>query len=303
VTRKLAGIGIAIVSVVGALVPVTAQQPPTFRSRTEVVSVDVLVRVKNRPVGGLQSSDFEVKDNGVPQQIDAIRADAVPLDVTLVLDVSGSVSSLIDEFKNNVRQIAKLLRPADRVRLVAFATSIQEIFPFSAPNAKLPLDALQAGGGTALDDALLFALAHAPEAPRRHLVVVFTDGDDNASVITRQALVDAAVRSQGLLHLVLSDAPIVVVPVSGLSVAFSRGGQAMDALRAAAEATGGEVHVSDKSSRLVDGFRAVFETFRAGYVLQYSPRGVPVLGWHEISVNVKKSGAYEVIARRGYVGG
>jgi VWFA-related protein len=298
-----------LLTVASAQRPQQPQNPATFRIRTDVVSVDVLVRDRSKPVAGLTAADFRLTDSGVPQDLEVLAADEVPIDLTLVLDVSGSVARLLEEFKDNIRQIAKLLRPVDRIRLISFSSNLQQVFPFSAPNTKLPLDRLTSEGGTALDDALLFGLAHQPEEGRRHLVVVFTDGGENASIMNADVLVSAAERADALLHFVISDAISVTVTqitMGGTStgLSFGPGNDALLApLRTMAEATGGEMHVSQKASKLVDGFKLVFQTFRSGYVLRYSPRGVTMAGWHSIDVEVTRPGRFEVLARKGYPGG
>src|SRR6185295_16766539 len=111
---------------------------------------------KNLPVTGLTAGDFELRDNGVVQQIAAVRADSVPVDLTLVLDVSSSAKGLIDDFKEDVQRIAQLLRSEDRVRLLALGGTTVQVFGFQPGDANLPLDRLGRGmGETALDDALL----------------------------------------------------------------------------------------------------------------------------------------------------
>jgi VWFA-related protein len=290
------------------------QNPATFRARTDVVSVDVLVRDRSKPVPGLTAADFRLTDSGVPQEVEVLAAEEVPIDLTLVLDVSGSVTRLLEEFKDNIRQIAKLLRPVDRIRLISFSNSVQLVFPFSAPSTKLPLDRLSGAGGTALDDALLFAMAHAPESGRRHLVVAFTDGGENASIMNPLMLTDAAARADALVHMVISSAGTITVTqiqagaasITSAPVTQTFGPITTDMLLAPlqvmAEATGGELHISQKSSKLVDGFKVVFQTFRSGYLLRYSPRGVQMSGWHDIHVEVTRPGRFEVLARKGYPG-
>jgi hypothetical protein len=49
-------------------------------------------------------------------------------------------------------------------------------------------------------------------------------------------------------------------------------------------------------------FGAALERFRAGYLLQYVPKGVAPEGWHEVSITVKKRGRFDVQARKGYQG-
>jgi hypothetical protein len=79
--------------------------------------------------------------------------------------------------------------------------------------------------------------------------------------------------------------------------------QGHDTLVSVAEATGGSVIISEKSSRILDGFKLVFETFRSGYVLHFTPRGVGREGWHDLTVTVTAPGKFDVHARKGYAGG
>ena len=75
---------------VGARAPM--QTPPVFRGGTEVVSVDVTVRSNGQAVDGLRAGDFVVRDNNVVQQVEAVDASAMPLDVTILADASGGSS-------------------------------------------------------------------------------------------------------------------------------------------------------------------------------------------------------------------
>src|SRR5262245_23295234 len=125
---------VAVVAIgVMALVAVTSAQ--TFRGRTEVVVLDVLVKNAGVPVSDLVAADFEVRDNGVVQDVTATRADSVPVDLTLVLDVSSSARGLLDSFKNDVKRIAELLRPEDRVRLLSCGGFTTRVFDFQPGNA------------------------------------------------------------------------------------------------------------------------------------------------------------------------
>src|SRR5437667_4490365 len=85
-----------------------AQQPPRFRSGIEVVSVNVSVRNGNTPVTGLTAADFHITDSGVPQAITRVDFEAVPVDVTLVLDASGSTAWVVEKFKKDTLEIAGL---------------------------------------------------------------------------------------------------------------------------------------------------------------------------------------------------
>ncbi len=272
--------------------PQLQQLHQVFRSDIDVVAVDVAVRSGNTPVKGLTSKDFELIDNGMLQSIDAVMIEDVPVDLTLILDASASTSTVIERFKLRARQIAGMLRPVDRVRLIVFSTDVTEVFPLQAGGSALPVGQIASRGGTSLNDALLLSLARAPVEGRRQLIVAFTDGLDTTSVVDASTLAAAAARADGVLHLVLSG-------YSGSLPPTAR------SLRAAAEATGGELHPPGAFDDAVDAFKGVFEDFRQSYVLRYTLGGVTRDGWHDVSVRVTKAGGnrYSIRARKGYFGG
>jgi hypothetical protein len=68
------------------------QDKRVFRTGTDAVLVDVSVLREGKPVRGLTAADFELRDNQVEQQIDLVSADEVPVDVSLLVDVSASVA-------------------------------------------------------------------------------------------------------------------------------------------------------------------------------------------------------------------
>lgn len=270
------------------------QEPKAFRAATDGVSVTVSVWNGRRPVSGLTTADFELLDNGVPQEITAVT-EQVPVDLTLLLDVSPSTAEAIGRFKSGAQQIAAMLRPVDRVRLITFATDVTEIFPLRSGGEPMPVEAVTLKGGTSLHDAVVLALARAPVEGRRHLVVVFTDGEDTTSVTSGDALALIAGRSDSVLHLVLSGA---------YGTTFTKP-KTMSSLQRAVEATGGEVYPPGQFNDIVDAFKRVFEDFRQSYVLRYILKGVPGDGWHELAVTLKKPEAkrYTINARKRYFGG
>jgi hypothetical protein len=61
--------------------------------------VDVHVRDGGRPVAGLTATDFDVRDNGVRQQIRAVTFEDVPVSLLLAFDVSTSVRGDARQFE------------------------------------------------------------------------------------------------------------------------------------------------------------------------------------------------------------
>jgi VWFA-related protein len=318
---------------------VPAQPTQTFRTSTDVVLVDVSVREDGRPVTGLRAEDFVLTDNGVRQRIESVEAAAVPIDLTVVLDVSGHprgpwtarkpAAKVAAEVQAELTRITRILRADDRVRLFAVDRSIQQAAALSPVSSLARLRGVEFDGLSALYDTLAAALLQPVEPARRHVVIAATKGRDTISSIDAQAVRAIAERSDALLHLVMmetaldSDAALsafqchenimgVCWPTRRFWVPFQRrlfGGRPQhrllpdgQALAAAAEATGGALHRTMVLSEptLAGTFRKAFDDFRSSYVLRYTAQGVPRLGWHAIDVKVPKSRSYTVRARKGY---
>ncbi|HEX7780106.1 MAG TPA: VWA domain-containing protein [Vicinamibacterales bacterium] len=271
------------------------QQPrATFRAVADIVPVHVSVRTDRSFVRNLTASDFELYDNGVRQDIRAVAADSLAVDVTLVVDTSGSVVRSIGRFKSDVRDIVRQLRPDEQVRLITFDSELREIFPMQGASNRVPVDEIRTGDLTSLLDAMLFALARAPRPDRRHLVLVFTDGYDNASLIGYRAIADLASRAEATLY-------VVLVKMAGAPA--NRPAELATLSEAAARTGGTFFPPTDAARDIPAAFKQTLEAFRHGYVLYFTPANVPSEGWHNLTVRVTKTGVYDVRARQGYFGG
>jgi VWFA-related protein len=274
------------------------QQPAVFRSNVDLVSVPVLVRENNRPVVGLTAKDFQITDNGVPQQVTSTAIEALAVDVTLVLDASGSVQNRLEGLKKEIQEIAETLHPNDRVRLISFATGVVQVFELQPGGTALPLERLTAGGGTAFYNALAAALITVPDSTRPQMVFAFSDGVDTVSFLDGERVISLAGRTSASLYVGL---------VAGIEM---RGPVGVDdrkpdkkRLQEAVIRTGGAL-VDDVTGTGLSGvFAKALEQFRTSYMLRYSPQGVPAAGWHEIVVTIARPGKFDVRARRGYEGG
>jgi len=284
-----------LVLVVGTEGLVARQEPQrtVFRSNASAVAVDVSVReASRRPVTGLTMRDFQVYDNGVVQQVDIVSYGKLPIDVTIALDVSYSVTgTLLDRLSQCVVQLMRDLGPEDRLRLLLFNMRVTRITPFTR-DVKLVEALLRnttAGGGTALLDAISVALVSASSDDRRQLAVFFTDGSDSSSATSMDTLLAVAQRTRATLTFVMPGA---------LS---SSGPSQQAALAKLAGETGGRLLPVGPSGDLSGAFRNVLSDFRSAYVLYYTPRNVTGDGYHTIEVKTTRQGAM-VLARRGYFG-
>jgi VWFA-related protein len=290
-----ARVGATLIAVTAVVACLEGRQQPVFRSSVDGVSVSVSVRDGNRAVAGLTAADFELLDNGVRQQIEALSVETQPIDVTLLLDVSRSVEGQrLDQLKRSVVETAQLLRPADRLRLIAVQHELHQVFPFEPGGATPDVTQLQARGGTALFDGLAAALMRNAEPDRRQLIVCYTDGQDTISILDLDSLTKIASFADAVVH--------IVVPVT--TTVRARGASAIVVaapLGEVAGRTGGQLFTVDFAAPITQAFARAIEEFRTSYVLRYVPAGVKAGGYHELTVRVT-SGTYTVRARRGYAG-
>jgi Ca-activated chloride channel homolog len=301
-TRRAATLALAL-----ALASSSAARQ-TFRSGVDIVRVDALVTDGRRPIGGLRAEDFELRDNGVLQAIDSIALDAVPLTVTFVLDTSGSVAGQkMSHLSSAVGSVLKGMRQQDRAALVTFSHRIwQRMALTSDPDrVRRVLTAADAEGGTALNDAVYAGLALSESQEARPLVLVFSDGLDNASWLPSDTVEQAARRADAVVYGVAVAAGVTYTTPGSfgvrsreLQVPRYAPGQT-DFLEAVASATGGRVLKADTTTNLPKAFDEILQEFRTRYQLTYSPRGVDAPGWHTIDVKVRGRRA-DVRARRGY---
>lgn len=289
-----------------------AAQSQRFRSGADAVRVDALVLDGRRPVGGLTAADFELRDSGVPQQIDDIQIVEVPFSVLLALDTSGSMQVGLPRLKAAAHEAVEALKPDDRAAVMTFSETVSAPTPWSPSRepVRAAIDRLFANGSTNLADAAFAAiLQRDPEPGRRNLVILFTDGSDTSSWLPDDAAFDLAARSDVVVYCVAIDkegprgrAPEPRRPLQYRSgIRLTRKQPILrsdDFLYELAIRTGGESLSTDLGD-LQKTFRRIVDNFRSRYVLAYTPRGVPDTGWHPIDVQLKNQ-RYKVTARRGY---
>lgn len=312
--RAIVCVLIACMTAVGTF-PVAQTQAPTFRAAAEGVSVEVSVQAGTRLVTNLQVGDFEVFDKGVPQTVVDMTYGKLPIDVTIALDVSFSVTgTMLDRLRRAVGQLMRDLRPEDRLRLMMFNAGVARIVDYSSDPDVIDaaMKTATAGGGTSLNDAISLALVSSRAPGRRQLIVVFTDGIDASSTTSMPVLGEVAGRTTATLTMVMpGSAPVIaqqfsnstMVPALTRTILASPRLWGVNAAYASLTAsTGGTVVPFRANEDLGSVFRRVLDSFRSTYVLHYLPTGVERGGFHELRVTVKRPNT-TVVARRGYFGG
>jgi VWFA-related protein len=300
---------VAIVFEVAVVPAAVRQNPqtPAFRSVTSAVRVEVAVRDRWRqPVQGLTAADFAVTDNGVPQEVSDVSFDVLPIDVTIGLDVSRSVTGpLLDRLRQAVLALMRDLRREDRLKLMLFNMRVAKTIDFTADLVEVEraIREASAGGGTALFDALSLAIVSAADPDRRQLVVFFSDGQDAVSVTEPAVLMKVAERTRASVSLVLLPTRTVTAAEQAAGLKARSQVTVIPALidRLVRE-TGGTWTSTTVLTDISPVFLQTVRDFRTAYVLHFTPRGVASEGFHTLDVKVARPDVI-VQARRGYFGG
>jgi VWFA-related protein len=274
-----------------------------FRSGVDVVRVDVSVTRGRTPVAGLKAENFALTDNGVTQDVDTATLDKLPISVSLVLDVSGSVAG--EELAHLIdagQQLVRSLRPDDRASLITFSQQVVVNVPITRDVSAVgrALTGLTGSGATSLNDAVHVAMNLRPLDTSRSVIIVFSDGADNASWVTPAPLVDEVKKTPVVIHAIelQTDLQPGDRPTSPglLSQGFIDRDPVLQALTIQA---GGRVWSAKSWRDLHALFMQALEEMRARYLLTYTVKGVPQDGWHALKVSLKNARG-DVTARPGY---
>ena len=275
------------------LAGVVAAQTPLFRTRVDLVRLDVSVRRSDRPVAGLRADDFILTDNGRPQRIETASLEAMPLSVLLVLDTSGSMAGpRFGNLISGAKGVRQSLKPEDRVALVTFSSNVRQPVELTSDFARVEraLDELTPHGATSLRDALYSSLKIAPAPESRAVALVFSDGVDTLSWLTADQTLTAVKAADLVIYGVeLTDSSPGALP-------SARGDQILVPVT---EATGGRRWATDQSARIGPLLLEALADMRARYLLTYYPDPV-TQGWHDLKVTLK-SGRGDILTRPGYL--
>ncbi|MCC7417879.1 MAG: VWA domain-containing protein [Acidobacteria bacterium] len=261
---------IALASI--ALVPFAAsgqrqRAEPSFRSATsELVVLPVTVTDEDGAlVADLPRERFAVFDDGRPQPIAFSTGQDQPVVVGLIVDSSGSVGPKLGEIVAGALAFARASNPDDEVFVLEFNDTVTDALPGREISAEhlgeleRTLTALRPEGRTALYDALLAGLDRmAPGAGSRRVLVLISDGGDNASTGTLRQVMRLARAS---------DVTIYTIGLFGPDDPDANPG----VLEEIAKATGGRRFLPKSAGRLLADCRRIAHEIRAGYTLGYVP--------------------------------
>jgi len=294
-----------------------AQEPASIRVDVGLVNVGFSVRDSaGKLITDLTQDQVEITEDGVPQKISFFaRSTDVPLNLGLVMDMSGSQHSFLKPHMHDLQSFLKtVLRPQDKAYLMTFGNRLTLVSDYTG-SAKLLVESLEEYRkpksrieypsvgprelrqlGTAFYDAVFYGstlMMQNIERGRRALIL-FSDGEDNSSSHHMLDAIEAAQANDVQLFCIRytesHDDRLTARNKYGTSV-----------MARIARETGG-ADFDGRGKGLVDGFRQIGEQLRSGYELGYHTSNPPGdQTFHKITIRVKRAGAV-VRAKTGYFG-
>lgn len=299
-----------------------AQDRPTFRVKVDMVVLTFTVTdSKGRYINGLTPKDFRIMEDGIPQKLATFaEGNKPPMDVAadgtlrpIPVSEAGRVEGRNDAFVGtNVfvlfdtsnymyrgfvyasDAIADFVRGLDRTDSVAVYTYSRNLSRAATlskeRNAAISgLRSAVAGDDSALYNSLLLTLRDAAKVPGRKVVIVFSNGPDNASLVAPDD-VRAVAEDEGIPIYVISTNEVTKDPIS--SNVFKR----------ISTGTGGKSYFAKTWQKQVEAFEAIREDLGNSYAVTYYPQPNPNEGFRKVTVEVMTDAAkkYRIQARPGY---
>jgi VWFA-related protein len=297
---------LVVTAMAGGLV--YAAPPGQIRIQVSLVNLFVTVRDKHKAiVTGLKQDDFQVFEDGQLQEITNFSAESnLPITLGMLIDTSGSETYMLSaEQEAASRFLGRVLRKGDLAMVMSFDTDVDLLADFTEDRSRLDRAIRRAqinspgsgaiiaqgplptsgGGGTDFYDAVYLA-AHdklSDEAGRK-AIVVLTDAEDTGSKMRLQDAIEAAQRTDTVVHILL--------------VAADGGDQGV--ARKLTDETGGRTIVVRSEKNLEQAFDEISEELRSQYTIGYTPTNKSHDGsYRKIKVDMKNK-EYSGLTRRGY---
>ncbi len=284
-----------------------AAPPGQIRVQVNLVNLFATVRDKHKAiVTGLTKDDFQVYEDGQPQEITYFSAESnLPITLGILVDTSGSEYFMLSAEKEAAsRFLGRVLRKGDLAMVMTFDTDVDLLADFTddrgmldrainraqinAPSggmiAQGPLPTSGTGGTNFYDAVYLAAHDKLSDEAGRKAIVVLTDAEDTGSKLNLQDAIEAAQRTDTVVHILL--------------VAEDGGDQSV--ARRLTDDTGGRMILVRSDKNLEQAFDQISEELRSQYTIGYSPSNKKHDGsYRKIKVEMKNKD-YSVLTRRGY---
>jgi Ca-activated chloride channel homolog len=245
----------------------------------------------------------EVKSSVTGDQIDPSSSNAAKDDlaslgslvaganVFVLFDTSNYMYRGFVYAQDAIADFVRSLETADKIALYSYSRDLTRAAPLTAERSQVlrGVRSTVAGDDAALYNALLLTLKDAAQFSGRKVVVVFSNGPDNSSVVPPEDVAELA-QSTGIPIYMISTRQAKLEPVS--TAVFER----MTA------ATGGKAYFAKNWGDEEKAFASIREDLAHLYSLSYYPQANPNLGWRSITVRLagERAKQYHIRTRTGY---
>ena len=286
----------------------TTPTAATFRSTIDLVALNVVVTdSEQKYVAGLTSSDFAVFEDGVQQDVSFFGASDVPLDLAILLDTSASMTGKMQLVQQAAIGFLATLRESDRAIIVDIKDATKVMYPLGGDieAAKKAILATAPRGGTALYNGTYLTLKEmtkerrANSEVRRQALVVLSDGDDTASLVSYDDLMDLAKQSGIAIYTITMRSKYLV------SQAASRGhsyfSQSEFGMKALAQETGARSFFPTDLSELSGVYASIAQELATQYAIGYSSKNPRLDGsYRRVIVRIADKPGIRTRTRAGY---
>jgi Ca-activated chloride channel homolog len=241
-------------------------------------------------VDGLKVDNFQILEDGRPQKISIFENDADSLSCAILLDTTGSMRDALPRVRNSVVKLIDALGEKDSVAIFTFdqQLTVRQDFTTDKDAAKRAVLRTRAQGSTALFDAISETSEELAKRRGKKVLIVFTDGDDNASLLTASGAV-AHAQKLGI--------PLYAI-AEGEATHSSELGKVLNEL---SERTGGVAYQVKKAEDIERVFGIIATNLKHLYLLSYKSNGNRENAkWRKIDIVVSGLQNYRLRAKQGY---
>ena len=289
--------------------PSIVTKVPIFRSGVELVALNVVVTDGgSKFVTGLQPGNFAVYEDGVQQDVTFFAATSVPLDLAILLDTSSSMSDKLKAVQQAATGFVSTLRDGDRTMIVDIKDGTKILQPLSGDiaAAKTAIAGTMAKGGTALFNGVYLTLKELTKQQRlnddvrRQAIVVLSDGEDTASLVSFDDVLAQAKEAGIAIYTITLRSPYLVqmAAASGRRY-FSEADYGMKAL---ALETGARAFFPTAIAELSGVYGSIAQELASQYALGYLPKNPRRDGtFRRLTVRIEDHPGAAPRLRSGYV--
>jgi VWFA-related protein len=291
--------------------PANPHTPPAEKKGREyTINVDVnlvvlhatVIDKRGHLVNDLKPEDFRVYEDGAPQKLSVFNHADIPVTMGIVIDDSGSMREKRQAVNAAALTFVNTSNPQDQV----FVVNFNDVYYLDTPgdfasnieDLKSALDKIDSRGGTALYDAVYASLDHVKLGNRdKKVLLVITDGEDNASRYSFEELLRYAQKSNAVIYtigLLGSEEPGGLFKIHGGSA--HRAAKILDKI---AEVTGGQAYLPKSLDEVAGTCEQVAHDIRNQYTLAYYPSNTKKDGsFRTVRVDAFASGSHTKLAVR-----